>query len=188
MQGKVVLITGGNTGIGKFTAIGLSKLGAKVIFTSRNQRKGDVARAEIREAAGNSTCEFMILDLASFASIEKFAAEFLRRFERLDVLILNAGLILDTRSETKQGFETTFGVNHLGHMYLTELLLDRVKASAPSRIVVLASDAHKGARTGLDFDDLMSARGYSGWMVYCRSKLANILYTRALAKRSRAPA
>lgn len=183
MQGKTVLITGGNSGIGKFTAIGLAKLGAKVVFTSRNQRKGDVARAEIREAANTQQVEFLGLDLADFASIESFAAEFLRKYDRLDVLVLNAGLVLDARSTTKQGFETTFGVNHLGHMLLTELLLERVKACAPARIIVLASDAHKGARSGLDFDDLMGERSYGGWTAYCRSKLANILYTRALAKR-----
>ncbi len=183
MRGKTVLITGGNSGIGKFTAIGLAKLGAKVVFTSRNQRKGDVARAEIREAANTQQVDFMDLDLQDFASIERFAAEFLRKHERLDVLVLNAGLILDARSTTKQGFETTFGVNHLGHMLLTELLLERMKASAPARVIVLASDAHKGAREGLDFDDLMGERSYGGWKAYCRSKLANILYTRALAKR-----
>lgn len=183
MQGKTVLITGGNSGIGKHTAIGLAKLGAKVVFTSRSQRKGDVARAEIREAANTQQVDFMDLDLADFASIERFAGEFQRKVERLDVLVLNAGLVLDTRSTTKQGFETTFGVNHLGHMLLTELLLDRLKACTPSRVLVLASDAHKGARGGLDFDDLMAARSFNGWKVYCRSKLANILYTRALAKR-----
>jgi len=183
MQGKTVLITGGNSGIGKFTAIGLAKQGAKVVFTSRSQRKGDVARAEIREAANTQQVEFMMLDLADFASIERFAAEFLAKHERLDVLVLNAGLVLDQRSTTKQGFETTFGVNHLGHMFLTELLLDRVKASAPARIVVLSSAAHKGARAGLDFDDLNAERKYSGWIAYCQSKLANILFTRALAKR-----
>jgi retinol dehydrogenase-12 len=183
MQGKTVLITGGNSGIGKFTAIGLAKLGAKVVFTSRNQRKGDVARAEIREAANTQQVDFMDLDLADFASIERFAAEFQRKYERLDVLVLNAGLVLDQRSTTKQGFETTFGVNHLGHMLLTELLLDRLKACAPARILVLSSDAHKGAPEGLDFDDLMAERKYNGWKVYCRSKLANVLFTRALAKR-----
>lgn len=183
MQGKTVLITGGNSGIGKHTAIGLAKLGAKVVFTSRNQRKGDVARAEIREAANTQQVDFMDLDLADFASIERFADEFQRKYERLDVLILNAGLVLDERSTTKQGFETTFGVNHLGHMLLTQLLLDRLKACSPARVLVLASDAHKGARAGLDFDDLMAARKFNGWKVYCRSKLANILYARALAKR-----
>lgn len=183
MQGKTVLITGGNTGIGKHTAIALAKLGAKVVFTSRNQRKGDVARAEIRGALGSQSVDFMVLDLADFASIERFAAEFLRKYERLDVLVLNAGLVLQSRSTTKQGFETTFGVNHLGHMLLTQLLLERVKASAPARIVVLASDAHRGAPKGLDFDDLMGERKYDGWKAYCASKLANILFTRALAKR-----
>lgn len=182
MQGKTVLVTGGNTGIGKHTVIGLAKLGAKVVFTSRNQRKGDVARAEIREAIGSQAVDFMTLDLADFTSIERFAAEFLRKHERLDVLVLNAGLMLAARSTTVQGFETTFGVNHLGHMLLTELLLERLKASAPARIVVVSSDAHHRAK-GLDFDDLMHERGYASLLVYSRSKLANILYTRALAKR-----
>lgn len=183
MSGKTVLITGGNTGIGKQTAIALAKLGAKVVFTARNLRKGDVARAEIREAANSKQVECMSLDLASFASIERFAKEFLARFPRLDVLILNAGLVLDRRSETEDGFETTFGVNHLGHMYLTSLLRERLKESAPSRIVVVASDYHRAAPDGLDFDDLQARGKFRGWKVYARSKLANIMYARALARR-----
>jgi NAD(P)-dependent dehydrogenase (short-subunit alcohol dehydrogenase family) len=183
MSGKIVLITGGNAGIGKQAAIDLAKLGAKVVFTARNLRKGDVARAEIREAADSKQIDFLTLDLASFASIERFSKEFLTRYPRLDVLILNAGLILDHRSETEDGFETTFGVNHLGHFYLTSLLRERLEASAPARILVVSSDAHRGAPEGLDFDDLMHARRYRGWKVYARSKLANILFARALARR-----
>jgi NAD(P)-dependent dehydrogenase (short-subunit alcohol dehydrogenase family) len=183
MSGKTVLITGGNTGIGKHTAIGLAKLGAKVVFTSRNLRKGDVARAEIREAADTKQVDCMQLDLASFASIEAFSNEFLARYPRLDVLILNAGLVLDERSETQEGFEMTFGVNHLGHFLLTSLLRERLEASAPARIIVLASDYHKTAPEGLDFDDLMAKQRYRGFKVYARSKLANILFTRALARR-----
>ena len=182
MSDKTVLITGGNAGIGKLTAVGLAKRGARVVFTSRNPRKGDVACAEIREAAETQKVDSLVLDLSSFASIESCAKEFLAKYPRLDVLILNAGLVLQERSETKEGFESTFGVNHLGHFYLTELLRERLEASAPSRVIVLASDAHKGARDGLDFDDLMAERGYSGFLVYSRSKLANILYANELAR------
>lgn len=183
MNGKTVLITGGNAGIGKQAAIALAKLGAKVVFTARNLRKGDVARAEAREAADSKQIDCLSLDLASFSSIERFAKEFLGRYPRLDVLVLNAGLVVDQRSETEEGFETTFGVNHLGHFYLTSLLRERLEASAPARVVVVASDAHKGAPEGLDFDDLMHSNNYGGWKAYCRSKLANILFARELARK-----
>jgi NAD(P)-dependent dehydrogenase (short-subunit alcohol dehydrogenase family) len=183
MSGKTVLITGGNAGIGKQATIMLAKLGAQVVFTARDLRKGDVARGEAREAAGSEDIDCMSLDLASFASIERFAEEFLDGYPRLDVLVLNAGLILDERSETEEGFETTFGVNHLGHFYLTSLLRERLVASAPARVVVVASDAHKGAPGGLDFDDLMRRKSYGGWKVYCQSKLANILFARELGRK-----
>ena len=149
MSGKTVLITGGNVGIGKHTVIGLARMGAKVVFTSRNLRKGDVARAELRELLGSQLVDCMELDLASFASIERFAKEFLARHARLDVLILNAGLAHDTRQETVEGFEMIFGVNHLGHFYLTQLLRERLEESAPARVVVVASAAHEMARSGL---------------------------------------
>src|SRR5581483_4759279 len=125
----------------------------------------------------------MALDLASFASIRAFAADFLDRYDRLDVLINNAGLVLQRRQETVEGFEMTFGVNHLGHFLLADLLLDRIRASAPARIVNVSSHAHKGARHGLDFDDLQSTRHYRGFAVYSKTKLANILFTRELARR-----
>lgn len=182
MRGKTVLITGGNSGIGRHTAIGLARMGARVVFTSRNLRKGDVARAEIREAANTKLVDYMELDLASFASIEKFAKQFLAKYERLDVLLLNAGLILDRRSNTAEGFESTFGVNHLGHFLLTQLLRERILASAPARILVVASDVHKTVRDGLDFEDLMCERGYAALKAYSRSKLANILFANVLAQ------
>ena len=125
----------------------------------------------------------MGLDLASFASIRAFAADFLDRYDRLDVLCNNAGLVLQKRQETADGFEATFGVNHLGHFLLTDLLLDRLRASAPSRVINVSSDAHKQARNGLDFDDLQSTRRYRGFAVYSKSKLANISFTRELARR-----
>lgn len=184
MSGKVVLITGGNSGIGKEAAVGLADLGATVVITSRDAVRGEAAGTEIRERTGSDRVEVMVLDLGSFASIRAFASDFLDRHDRLDVLLNNAGAILSKRQETEEGFEATFGVNHLGHFLLTDLLLDRVKASVPSRIINVSSGAHRGAPSGLPFDDLQSERGrYSAMTVYSQSKLANILYTRELARR-----
>ncbi len=185
MQGKTVLITGGNTGIGKATAIALARMGAQVTITSRSPEKGEAALADIRQQAGSDTVECMRHDLASLANVRRFADEFLATHPRLDVLINNAGLVLTNRSETEDGFESTLGVNHLGHFLLTNLLLPRLKDSAPSRIVVLSSDAHRGAIGGLDFEDLHARRSYGGVKAYCRSKLANLLFTVELDNRLR---
>jgi NAD(P)-dependent dehydrogenase (short-subunit alcohol dehydrogenase family) len=183
MTGKVIVITGGNTGIGKEAAVGLAGLGAHVVITSRNEERGRVARDEIAERTGNQRVEVMPLDLASFRSIRSFAGDVHDRFERLDVLVNNAGLILLRRRETDDGFEETFGVNHLGHFLLTDLLLERLRTSAPARVVVVSSNAHKGARRGLDFDDLEGERRYRWMAAYSKSKLANIYFTRELARR-----
>jgi NAD(P)-dependent dehydrogenase (short-subunit alcohol dehydrogenase family) len=180
MQGKTALITGGNTGVGKFTAIGLVRRGARVVFTARDPGKGEAAARQIRAETG-AEVTWMLLDLASFASVEACAAEFRERFAELHVLVNNAGLILSQRTETADGFEATLGVNHLGHFLLTELLLDRLRASAPARIVVLSSDAHRRSR-GLDFDDLESRRRYRAFRVYADSKLANLYFVRELAR------
>ena len=181
VAGKTVLITGGNTGIGKATAIALARSGGRVVFTSRDREKGQRACEEIRRAAGNEAVECMHLDLASLTSVRAFAAEFLARYPRLDVLVLNAGLMMGSRTETADGFETTIGVNHLGHFALTGLLLERLKQSEPARIVVVASRAHRMARRGLDLDDLHNRKGYDKWNVYGQSKLANLLFTLELA-------
>lgn len=183
MSGKTVLITGGNSGIGKQTALALARMGARVVFTSRNLRKGDVARAELREAANTKQIDCMELDLASLREVEIFVQRFTAKYERLDVLILNAGLVLDHRTTTADGFETTFAVNHLAHFHLTQLLRERLEASAPARVVVVSSDAHKAASEGLDFDDLMAERSYKPFKVYARSKLANILFADELGRR-----
>jgi NAD(P)-dependent dehydrogenase (short-subunit alcohol dehydrogenase family) len=180
MQGKTVLITGGNTGVGKATAIGLGRRGARVVFTARDPGKGEAAARQIRAETG-AEVTWMLLDLASFASIEAFGSQFRERFAELHVLVNNAGLILSERSETADGFEATLGVNHLGHCLLTELLLDRLRASAPARIVVLSSDAHRRSR-GLDFEDLQSHRRYGAFRVYADSKLANLYFVRELAR------
>jgi NAD(P)-dependent dehydrogenase (short-subunit alcohol dehydrogenase family) len=182
MQGKTVLITGANSGIGKETAVALARAGATVVFTSRDPQKGEQAAADIRERSG-ADVTLMPLDLASFPSIRTLAGDFLQRYDQLHILINNAGLVLTERTETEQGFETTFGVNHLGHFLLTQLLLDRIKASAPARIINVSSVAHRFARKGLDFDDLNLTKGYGGMNAYNRSKLANIYFTRELARR-----
>lgn len=188
MAHKTVVITGGNAGIGKEAAVGLAAMGARVVITARDAGRGAAALAEIRERSGSDTVEVMSLDLASTESIRAFAANALDRLERIDVLVNNAGGVLGSRSVTEDGFETTFGVNHLGHFLLTDLLLDRLQASAPSRIVVVASVAHKGnlpfgPSLQLDFDDLQAERKYRRFTVYGRSKLANILFARELARR-----
>ncbi|KKL86540.1 hypothetical protein LCGC14_1943730 [marine sediment metagenome] len=182
MQGKTVLITGANSGIGRETAVALARAGATVVLTSRDPDKGEQAAADIRQRSGADVA-LMPLDLASFPSIRAHADDFLQRYDKLHVLINNAGLILTERTETEQGFETTFGVNHLGHFLLTQLLLDRIKASAPARIVNVASAAHRFARGGLDFNDLQLTNSYGGMQAYGRSKLANIYFTRELARR-----
>ncbi len=183
MHGKVVVITGSNIGIGKETAVGIAALGATTVLACRNPEKAAAAQAEIKERTGNDDVHVVLLDLADLESVRAAADEILRRWDRLDVLINNAGGIWTPRQTTKQGFEQTFGVNHLGHFLLTNLVLDRLKASAPSRVVNLSSIGHHWAWRGLHFDDLQSERRYSVMDVYGRSKLANILFTRELARR-----
>ncbi len=184
IDGSTVLITGGNTGIGKETARALASQGARVIITSRNAERGRKALAEIREGSGRDDVEVMSLDLASFQSIRAFAKEFTARFDRLDVLVNNAGVVkTNVRGETADGFELMFGVNHLGHFLLTDLLLDTIKASSPARIVNLSSHGYMLAAEGLDFDDLQNEGDFKGFALYGHSKLANIYFTSELARR-----
>ncbi|HVA02213.1 MAG TPA: SDR family oxidoreductase [Acidimicrobiales bacterium] len=183
MTGKTVIVTGGNSGIGLETAAALTKAGAKTLITARDRGRGEAALADLRARSGTGEVDLVVFDLASIASIREGAAAILATCDRIDVLVNNAGLVLSDRRETEDGFEATFGVNHLGPFVLTELLLQRIKDSAPARIVNVASTAHKGAGKGLDFDDLQSTRGYSGMQVYSKSKLANIYFTTELARR-----
>jgi NAD(P)-dependent dehydrogenase (short-subunit alcohol dehydrogenase family) len=183
LHDQVIVITGGNSGIGKEAAVALSRMDATVVITARDPEKGAEALSEIHRRSGRTTAQVMALDLADFASIRTFASELSGRFDRLDVLLNNAGGILSERVETAQGFEMTFGVNHLGHFLLTELLLDRLKESAPSRVINVSSFGHRFAYTGLDYADLQSERRYWSMDAYGKSKLANILFTRELARR-----
>ena len=182
MTGRTVLVTGGNTGIGLETVRALAGLGATVVLTSRDPAKGAAAAADVDRTSGGPPVACMHLDLASLASVRAFAAGFLERYDALHVLVNNAGLVLAGRRETEDGFEMTFGVNHLGPFLLTDLLLDRLRASAPARIVNVSSDAHRMAN-GLDFDDLQATTGYQGMSAYARSKLANLWFTTELARR-----
>jgi NAD(P)-dependent dehydrogenase (short-subunit alcohol dehydrogenase family) len=183
MTGKTVVITGANSGIGLETAVALAKAGAKTLITVRDRARGEAAVAEIRERSGRDDVDVVVFDLGSIASTRRGAADILARCARIDVLVNNAGVVLSSRRETEDGLEATFAVNHLGPFVLTELLLDRIKQSAPARIVNVASTAHKGARKGLNFDDLQSTFAYGGMQVYSKSKLANIYFTTELARR-----
>lgn len=182
MNGKVVLITGGNSGVGRETAVALARAGAHVLFTSRDAPRGAAALDDIRARSGSKSVEVVRLDLASLDSVRACAADVLDRTGRLDVLICNAGLVLGDRRSTSEGFEMTFGVNHLGHFLLTSLLTDLLVASAPSRVVVVSSEGHRFARRGLP-EDVADPRRYHGFFAYACSKLANILFTRELARR-----
>ncbi len=178
---KTVLITGANSGIGKATAAALASFGATVILASRDLAKGQAA-ADEASTSGKGQIICKQLDLASFSSIRRFATEVLAEHEQVHVMINNAGLMLSDRRETEEGFEQTLGINHIGHFLLTDLLLERIKASAPARIINVSSSGHAQAG-GMDFDDPMSEKNYDGFKVYARSKLANVLFTQELAER-----
>jgi NAD(P)-dependent dehydrogenase (short-subunit alcohol dehydrogenase family) len=185
MTEQVAVITGGNAGIGKETAVALARAGWRVYITARDPARGADALEDIRTRSTSEHVEVLPLDLADLASVRAFPDLLAEQTDQLDVLVNNAGLVLQDRRVTTDGFEQTFGVNHLGHFLLTDLLLDRLRANPNgSRVVVVSSHAHKMARRGLDFDDLQTEhRRYRGFAAYSRSKLANILFTRELARR-----
>ncbi|TSM28201.1 Dehydrogenase/reductase SDR family member 13 [Bagarius yarrelli] len=186
MSGKTVIITGGNTGIGKATAMDLAGRGARVILACRNQQKAETAISDIKKVTGSNNVVYMQLDLSSLKMVRSFAETFLKTESKLDVLINNAGLVADGRTE--DGFGIEFGVNHLGHFLLTCLLLDRLKESPGARVITLSSMAHQWGK--IDFDKLVTSKdlgsGRYSWQffqAYCNSKLCNVLFTHELAKR-----
>jgi NAD(P)-dependent dehydrogenase (short-subunit alcohol dehydrogenase family) len=185
MDGKTVLITGANAGIGKETAIDLARRGARVIMACRDMKRGEEALNEVAEKTGSSKLVLKQLDLASLASVRTFAEDVNKTEPELHVLINNAGVMIPSeRQVTKDGFEIQMGVNHLGHFLLTNLLIDLLKSSQPSRIVVVSSMAHSSTTSStFNFDNLNSEKYYRKWDAYGQSKLANILFTRELTKR-----
>ena len=183
LSGRTFMITGASSGIGRAAAMGLAGLGASLVLVCRDRGRGEAALTEIRERTGNADLTLMLADLSSQAQIRRLAREFLATKRPLHVLLNNAGVMMLRREETSDGIETTFAVNHLAYFLLTTLLLDRLTASAPARVVSVASDAHHWAGGGMDFDDLGSMKCYSSMRAYGLSKLANILFTRELARR-----
>lgn len=181
LAGKVCLITGGTSGIGRATAEALAARGGTVVIVSRNAARGARAVAEMRRAAGHEDVHYLAADLSAQSEVLRVAESYRQRFDRLDVLVNNAGAIFSRRQETVDGLEMTFALNHLAYVGLTCRLLDLLLASAPSRVIVVASDAHR--RATLDLDDLQSRHGYSAWGAYNRSKLANVLFAYELAQR-----
>lgn len=184
MQDKTVLITGGNAGIGKSTAMQLSEMGAEVILACRSRARGEAAVQDIMRRTGNNKVSVIHCNLANFDSIRQAAGVYTTKYDRLDVLINNAGVFTTDLKRTEQGFELQFGVNHLGHFLLTKLLLPSLKSSLRPRVVNVSSNSHY--RGDIDFNNLRGQKGaasYSGMQAYSQSKLANVLFTREMARR-----
>ena len=183
MVGRTVLVTGGTAGIGKATALGLATMGAHVAIVGRDRGRTEAAAGEIR-AAGGSQVDTLVADLSAQSEVRRLADEVLQRLARIDVLVNNVGGYWNTLHVTIDGLERTFAVNHLAPFLLTNLLLDRLKHSAPARVVTVSSHAHAEGR--IDFDDLQGEQSYSGARAYNQSKLANVLFTYELARKLQA--
>jgi NAD(P)-dependent dehydrogenase (short-subunit alcohol dehydrogenase family) len=182
MNGKICLVTGATAGIGKVTARELARQGATVIVVGRNREKSEATVSEIKQQTGNPNVEFMLADLSVQKAVHQLAEQFKRQYQRLHVLVNNAGAIFLRRQESADGIEMSFALNHLNYFLLTNLLWDTLKASAPARIINVSSRAHQRV-AGLNFDDLQNRKGYAGQQVYGQSKLANVLFTYELARR-----
>jgi NAD(P)-dependent dehydrogenase (short-subunit alcohol dehydrogenase family) len=183
MTNKHVMITGCTAGLGRAAAVAIAQMGAKLSLVCRNRSKGESLQEEIRRATGRDDCDLYVGDMGSQSDIRAIAEAFIATGRPLDVLFNNAGVVLQQRSTTADGFETTFGVNHLGYFLLTVLLMDAIKAAPAGRVVSTASDAYKFSGGRLNFDDLQSESKYTTFGAYGASKLANILFTRELARR-----
>jgi NAD(P)-dependent dehydrogenase (short-subunit alcohol dehydrogenase family) len=181
MKGRICVVTGSNSGIGKETALGLAKMGANVVMVVRNQQKGEAAKAEIIEKSGDKSIDLMLCDLSSMKSIKNFANEFKAKYSKLNVLINNAGAQLSKRELTEEGFERNLAVDYLGPFLLTHELLNLLKAGAPSRVINITSGLHKSGK--VDLNDLQSERKYNGMQAYRNAKLMLIMFTYELAER-----
>ena len=181
MQDKICLITGANAGIGQQTALELAQMGATVVIVARDPQRGEAARAAIAATTGNPRVELLQADFASPPSIHAMATSFAARYDRLDVLVNNAGVYLTGRETTADGLERTFAVNHLGYFMTTLLLWPSLLAAPSARVINLSSDAHRQAK--LNLDDLQNERKYAGFRAYAQSKLANVLFTYELDRR-----
>ncbi len=181
MQGRICLITGANSGIGKATALGLAQMGATVVMVSKDRARGEAAQSEIKATSGNDSIDLLLADLSSQQSVRQLAEDFKQHYKQLHVLINNAGVYNLTRRETVDGLEMMFAVNVLAPFLLTNLLLDVLKASTPSRIVNVSSDSHEAGY--INMDDLQSKKSYRAMRAYGQSKLAFVLFTYELAHR-----
>jgi NAD(P)-dependent dehydrogenase (short-subunit alcohol dehydrogenase family) len=181
MKGKTVVATGATSGIGEVAVLALAELGARIVFIARDQARAQATMRKLEAKAPGLGHRMHLADLSSMAETRKVGAVVAESEPRIDVLINNAGALFSSRRVTPEGLELTFALNHMAYFVLTEALQERLIASAPARIISTSSSAHQGA--SLDFSDLQSAKGYSGFKVYGRSKLANILFTRELARR-----
>lgn len=181
MRGKTVVITGATSGIGQVAAEKLAGMGARLVLVARDKARGEAALARLRQAGPGVEHSIHYAELSRLSEMKRVAQEIAAAETRIDVLINNAGALFNTRQVTEDGLELTFATNHMAYFVLTEGLRERLWASAPARVINTASDAHKGNK--LDFNDLQSANGYSGFKVYGRSKLCNILHARELARR-----
>jgi NAD(P)-dependent dehydrogenase (short-subunit alcohol dehydrogenase family) len=181
LAGKVAIVTGANSGIGYEMAQALARKQATVILACRNQAKGEAAVRQIAREYPQAKAELMQLDLADLASVRRFAGEFARRYDRLDILINNAGIMAPPFGKTADGFESQFGTNHLGHFALTGLLYGLVIHTPRARVVTVSSGGHHFGQ--IDFDNLNAQKGYDGQRAYAQSKLANLLFTYGLQRR-----
>ena len=181
MKGKIVLITGATSGIGRETALGLARKGATLVLVGRSREKLGRTISEIAAQTGNQQIDSLVCDLTSMESVRKLAGDFKAKYQRLDVLINNAGETVNERRVTVDGYEYTLALDHLSHFLLTSLLMDIIKKSAPSRIINVSSSAHMFGH--LDFDDLMGEKKYGAMRAYGQAKLANLLFTYELARR-----
>lgn len=181
LTGKTCLVTGATAGIGEITAYELARMGARVLVVSRSARRCADTVERIQQGTGNPAVEYFAADLSSQEQVRRLAEDVLRKLERLDVLVNNAGGLFMRRRESVDGMEMTWALNHLSYFMVTLLLLDCLKSSAPARVVNVSSDAHHGAK--INFEDLQGRKRYAGYQAYGQSKLANILFTYELARR-----